>query len=1259
MQEAASQSSALLPVDGFVFARSVLDQKGDEAVTLLLEAAGKDETDWFEKKAAVYRTEKADPDYRAKLEKMRSSKSPPETIAKKEEELQCELLAEIAWAIVAMHNSRGGVILVGIDDRNGVVPLADNDPDGILVKKGVGGYALDFVLGRLRREEFCLKDGKLKLRLPVAETGVFPVRSRYEGTEIIALLVPALERGKEPLLATRTTDNSPWQTAPQRGAGDVGLVKKGRYDDRWIRTAAQLSDFHHSRDQRFLDRTDLAVRFLELGLSCSWAGMAAEPVLLAKEPFSSVSQPRTKNFVGRERELEELHGLLADGRIPVVTGPGGTGKTELVLQYAARHKADYPGGMFQMNMETAKNWDDAFRLLLSSRGQSDVEAYKFLVQDGFSNTEDADKVVSVLRRRTETSGRILLVLDNVESVRNFFWQPVFNKLLLPSSICLVATARNSNLIFGGTDRANELRLNNLTAAESLDLLLYDKPAETDVEREAASNVAQLLDGNPLYLRAIPALLDDPYSPLAGSYALLEQALRESLREIVNTALEAYGETEKTPTALWKLIQAYLSRYAAGSAWIRLAHMASFFSADGFREAVLRHLWRTLAAADIQSDAAFRQALGILQRHGVLVSSGTRLCMHRLTADAIRRSARENEVRLEESMGKVLAQYDGMGPDDWLTLADSVDILAFIPSDTLFSSTQFHSFSLQTHLAIRNPSFLPFCQSEKFTGDDWVGLLNGNPKFSDHCPWDKLDGRNWADLLGEKPQFSDRCPWEMLTGEAWAELLGKQPQFAVRCPWEKLNGASWAMLLRYQPQFSCHCSWGKLDGLSWAWLLEEQPQFANRCTWEKLDGRDWARLLSKQPQFAVHCLWNKLTGTDWGRLLGGDLPTKGGVFLYPPRLQFADHCPWEKLGGGIWASLLSSQPQLADRCQWENLDGRNWAELLGTRPQFADHCPWELLDGHSWANLLKKNTQFEDRCPWDKFEGRDWAYLLASQPQFANHCQFEKMNGRDWMLLLSHQPQFADRCPWEKFDGFAWAKLLMSQPKFADRCQWGKLSGGDWGSLLEERPQFANRCPWDKLDSEAWASLLGNQPQFADHCPWEQLDGQGWAVLLGKNAQFADRCPWEKLDGEAWASLLGDQPQFFDRCPLEKFDGFAWALLLRAQPQFADCCQFEKMDGNDWAYLLGTQPQFADKCPWSKFDGGAWSLLLSRQPQFAAKCPWEMLFGTNWAMLLCEQPQFAGMCPWDKLNDSDWAMLISSQPQFADYCPWEKLSSVDL
>ena len=83
MQVAASQSSAPLPVDGFVFARSVLDQKGDEAVTLLLEAAGKDETDWFEKKAAVYRTEKADPDYRAKLEKMRSSKSPTETIAKK------------------------------------------------------------------------------------------------------------------------------------------------------------------------------------------------------------------------------------------------------------------------------------------------------------------------------------------------------------------------------------------------------------------------------------------------------------------------------------------------------------------------------------------------------------------------------------------------------------------------------------------------------------------------------------------------------------------------------------------------------------------------------------------------------------------------------------------------------------------------------------------------------------------------------------------------------------------------------------------------------------------------------------------------------------------------------------------------------------------------------------------------------------------------------------------------------------------------
>ncbi|MEX2212170.1 MAG: adenylate/guanylate cyclase domain-containing protein [Gaiellaceae bacterium] len=53
-------------------------------------------------------------------------------------------------------------------------------------------------------------------------------------------------------------------------------------------------------------------------------------------------------FVGRERELEEVLGLLGRGdvRLLTLTGPGGTGKTRLALQAAAGAADDHPHGVW-------------------------------------------------------------------------------------------------------------------------------------------------------------------------------------------------------------------------------------------------------------------------------------------------------------------------------------------------------------------------------------------------------------------------------------------------------------------------------------------------------------------------------------------------------------------------------------------------------------------------------------------------------------------------------------------------------------------------------------------------------------------------------------------------------------------------------------------------------------------------------------------------------------------------------------------------
>ncbi|MEM1169579.1 MAG: tetratricopeptide repeat protein [Cyanobacteria bacterium P01_H01_bin.35] len=55
-----------------------------------------------------------------------------------------------------------------------------------------------------------------------------------------------------------------------------------------------------------------------------------------------------KVFVGRERELAELHELLKNNQrvaVASVSGMGGVGKTELSRRYAHAHKSAYPGGI--------------------------------------------------------------------------------------------------------------------------------------------------------------------------------------------------------------------------------------------------------------------------------------------------------------------------------------------------------------------------------------------------------------------------------------------------------------------------------------------------------------------------------------------------------------------------------------------------------------------------------------------------------------------------------------------------------------------------------------------------------------------------------------------------------------------------------------------------------------------------------------------------------------------------------------------------
>ena len=899
--------------------------------------------------------------------------------------------------------------------------------------------------------------------------------------------------------------------------------------------------------------------------------------------YSTVEAPAPGNFAGRDKELERLWRQLGNGKIPVITGAGGTGKSELVRQYAVRHREEYPGGMFQIDMERVANWSDAFLRLLDRHSNNGLRVAEFLgvKTDKPSDAPSGKDVRDALIQHARQSGAVLLVLDNVESCDELFGDGTGDKRLFPSGLVtgvkidVVATARVCN---ASSDAVVQFPLGDLSPKASLELLLSNHAADTEKERKAAARVARLLGCRALFLRHVPAIIGSKNirnaKMVCRSYSSLAEALEKN-------PLPTIGRTGKVdglhlPEKMWSLTRDALAGNPFGDALVRLVRLAARFPADGFPRHILRRLWDEevfpeVREVGVSSDEAFDFVLGAGQAYNIFQDTDP-VRIHRLDREAILHDPESDGPELARAVGRALSGYLGASPGVWLSLAAFPDIVRHIPS------------------SVQN-------------GRLYARLLSDNPALEELCPWDSFDGRDWAMLLARQPQFSVKCPWNRLKEADWGVLLAKQPQFSGRCPQgmrDGLDSIDWVLLSNWdeisQGFFPDKCPPELLP------ILTEDIQNANESSLNKLSGEAWADLLSRAPQFAAKCPWDKMDGKNWVKVL-------------KKQPQMAVMCPWEKLDAGIMEGRVR-QAGLMILILDDDQKGWLWTELLCKQPQFANRCPWNILSGGNWAKLLCFQPQFADRCPWEKLESRDWTKLLGNPVrfrQFADKCPLEKLNGRAWGHLLRYQPQLAERCPWdalrEEWKGGDWLDLLRDYPQFEDKCPWDKFDGDDWVCLL---PWCDDKCPWEKLNSRNWARLLGNCPEYADKCPWEQLatdlNGEEWAVLICDQPQFADKCPWEKLGSRDWAALLANQPQFADQCPWKQLeidlDGEAWARLLVYQPQFRDKCPWEKLklDSRDWAELLSVQPLLADRCPWQKMAADDFQKLLGSQPQFADRRP---------------------------------------------------------
>jgi tetratricopeptide (TPR) repeat protein len=225
-------------------------------------------------------------------------------------------------------------------------------------------------------------------------------------------------------------------------------------------------------------------------------GAAGAPVAVAppaygphNTPFSVPFAPKGEQFVGREELLLAVHEQLtrgtrtALGRTAALLGLGGLGKTQLAVEYAFRHRDDYPGGVVWLN---ADQDIEAQLVELAERARwvaPEVE-HKFKLD--------------VARRRVQSHPDCLVIFDNLEAldaVRAYMPKQGVESYLL-------VTSRTEQPDFVSVP------LNPLDKELSFRLLTQEAKQEPsgEAERRAADEIVEALGGLPLALELAGAYL---------------------------------------------------------------------------------------------------------------------------------------------------------------------------------------------------------------------------------------------------------------------------------------------------------------------------------------------------------------------------------------------------------------------------------------------------------------------------------------------------------------------------------------------------------------------------------------------------------------------------------------------------------------------------------------------------------------------------------------------------------------------------------
>jgi len=425
-----------------------------------------------------------------------------------------KLWQEQPEAMAQAHAFHDKILHEAIEANHGYVFQVVGDSFSVAFHNAIDG--LNAALTAQRGLESKQADAALKIKARMGlHTGTATIQAdgKYDGYVTIASTqrVMSVAYGGQTLLSQATVDLI--QSLP----GDVLMMDMGEHQLKSLREPLRLYQ---------LNSSDLPKNF---------------PPIQSLNSHPNNLPTQLTSFVGREKQLDDITGLIADSRMVTLIGPGGTGKTRLSVQLAEHQLFNFQDGGWFIELAPLTDATYIISTIASTFNVREVQGIPLL-----------SVLMDYLR-----SKQLLLILDNCEHLVEACAQLTDQLLHECPRLKILASSREALGISGET----VYRVPSMKDNESTRLFI-ERATKSDSRFQATDEnapfIAQIcsrLDGIPLAIelaasrvklfspQQIAERLDDRFKLLTGGSrtALPRQ---QTLRALIDWSYQTLNETEQ-------------------------------------------------------------------------------------------------------------------------------------------------------------------------------------------------------------------------------------------------------------------------------------------------------------------------------------------------------------------------------------------------------------------------------------------------------------------------------------------------------------------------------------------------------------------------------------------------------------------------------------------------------------------------------------------------------------------------------------------